>query len=153
MSHPYDNTPFVLLRILVADHRVSINQSLTALLSEMEGVCVFGCAQESAKVLALIQTVHPDVVIRDWQIDEPTSLELLKQIKGLPAPPYVIVLSPYDMLPLKEASMIAGADLFLNKTTECDRLQAVLQKLLQEKIGTGHSFSDQGEGNSETVTI
>jgi DNA-binding NarL/FixJ family response regulator len=153
MSLSYDRNPFVLLRILIADHRVSINQSLTALLSEMEGVCVFGCAQESAKVLALVQTVHPDVVILDLQIDEPTSLELLKRIKCLPASPYVIVLSPYDMPPLREASMTARADLFLNKTSECDRLQAVLQKLLQEKIGTGHSFADRGEEDAALLTI
>jgi DNA-binding NarL/FixJ family response regulator len=107
MTQRSDDRPFLLLRVLVADHLVSINESLTAMLSELEGVCVFGCTQEPAKVLALVQTVHPDVVILDLQMMEPMNLNLLRQIKRLHGPPYVIVLSHYDIPPLQEASMDA----------------------------------------------
>jgi len=133
-SQPADDRPFLLLRVLVADHLVSINESLTAMLCELDGVCAFGCSQDPAKVLMLVQVVSPDVVILDLEMMAPMDLNLLRQIKGMKDPPYVVVLSQYDIPPLQEAAMAAGADYYLNKTTECDRLPEMVQKLQQQKI-------------------
>ena len=124
--------PSVLLRVLVADSGISVNDGLTALLSEFEGLSVLGCAQEPAKVLALVKTAQPDVVILDLQMDKPTGLTMLKQIKRLPRAPVVIVLSHQDLPPLRQAAIAAGADYYLIKATECERLQEVLQALLRE---------------------
>jgi DNA-binding NarL/FixJ family response regulator len=124
--------PSVLLRVLVADSGISVNDGLTALLSEFEGLSVLGCAQEPAKVLALVKTAQPDVVILDLQMDKPTGLTMLKQIKRLPRAPVVIVLSHYDLPLLRQVAIAAGADYCLIKATECERLQPVLQALLRE---------------------
>ena len=120
----------IVLRVLVADHGISVNDSLTALLSEFEGLSVLGCAQEPAKVLALVQAVHPDVVVLDLQAEQATGLTTLKRIKRLAQPPAVIVLSDYDLPPLRRAALDAGADHFLVKATECGRLQEVLHIVL-----------------------
>lgn len=124
--------PPVLLRVLVADTGVSVNDSLTALLSEFEGLSVLGCVQNPAKVLALVKTVQPDVVILDLQLGDASGLRSLKQIKHLPEAPIVIVLSHYDLRPLRQAALAAGADYFLIKAIECGRLQEVLHALVQK---------------------
>ncbi len=123
--------PLTLLRVVVADRGISVNDSLTALLSEFEGVSVLGCVQEPAKVLALVQTAQPDVVILDLQTEPGTALQTLKQIKR-PRAPVVIVLSDYDLPPLRRAALAAGADHYLLKATECGRLQKVLQSLVRK---------------------
>jgi DNA-binding NarL/FixJ family response regulator len=128
----------VLLRVLVADSGISVNDGLTAMLSEFEGLSVLGCVQEPAKVLALVKTARPDVVILDLQTHQAIGLKMLKQIKRLPRAPVVIVLSHYDLPPLRQA---AGADYFLNKATECGRLQEVLHALMRERDAHVHPLA------------
>ena len=123
--------PLTLLRVVVADNGISVNDGLTALLSEFDGVSVLGCVQEPAKVLALVQTAQPDVVILDLQTEPGTALQTLKQIQR-PRAPVVIVLSDYDLPPLRQAAFAAGADHFLLKATESGRLQRVLQSLVRK---------------------
>jgi DNA-binding NarL/FixJ family response regulator len=123
--------PLTLLRVVVADSGISVNDSLTALLSEFDGVSVLGCVQEPAKVLALVQTAQPDVVILDLHTEPGTTLKTLKQIKH-PRAPVVIVLSDYDLPPLRQAALAAGADHFLIKSTKSGRLQKVLQALVRK---------------------
>jgi len=123
--------PFVLLRVLVADSDRLVNESLNALLSEIEGLSVFGCTQEPSRVLMLIQTVHPDVVILALQIKGPFGMKLVRQIKDLPDAPTVIVLSDYDEAQLRRVAIAAGAEHCIVKT-DIERLQEVLGDLLRQ---------------------
>ena len=82
-------------------------------------------------MLALVQAAQPDVVILDLQTEPGTALQTLKQIKH-PRAPVVIVLSDYDLPPLRQAALAAGADHFLIKATESGRLQKVLQALARK---------------------
>jgi DNA-binding NarL/FixJ family response regulator len=117
--------------VLVADGIGSVSESLTALLSELEGIAVFGCAQEPAKVVALVETVHPDVVLLDLHAPVTIGLQTLRQLKHLPGAPVVIVLSHYALPPLRDACLRNGADYFLEKTSAFERLREVLDGLAQ----------------------
>lgn len=121
--------PPVLLRVLVADQGSSTNDGLTALLSEFEGLSVYGCVQKPAKMLALINTLNPDVVILDLPVENSSGLQTLRQIKSLPEAPMVIVLGHYDLPVLREATLAIGADHYFNKATECDDLVDLLRKI------------------------
>jgi DNA-binding NarL/FixJ family response regulator len=129
MEYNLDIRPSELLRVLVIDSRLFVNESLVALLSESEELTVFGCAQDPAKALALVETVHPDVVVLDLPEEMSTWMKMLKQIKRLPGRPVVIALSHYDLPPFRHAAMNAGADLFLTKTKDCGYLQELLHGL------------------------
>ena len=120
----------ILLRVLIADEHAQINEGLTAMLSDMDGIAIFGCAQEPAKVVALVESVQPDVVILDLNIPGPIGLKTLRTIKSLIPTPVVIVLSHYEIPPLREACNDAGADYFLEKTDAPQRLREVLTGLL-----------------------
>jgi DNA-binding NarL/FixJ family response regulator len=123
----------VLLRVVVADQGISVNDSLTALLSEFEGLSVLGCVQEPAKILALARSVRPDVVILDLETGHPTDWDTLRQVKRLPGAPVVIVLTHYDLPPVRRAARAAGADHCLVKATECGRLQEILQAMIGQR--------------------
>jgi DNA-binding NarL/FixJ family response regulator len=124
--------PSVLLRVLVADFGMIVNDSLTALLSEFEGISVFGCVQESAKLLALAQAVHPDIAILDLQKAKPLDLTTIERLKSLLPSLIVIVLSDYDIPAMKQAAVASGADYFLLRT-DCEGLLALLERLIREK--------------------
>lgn len=121
--------PRLLLRALIADDHTQVNADLTALLSDIEGLAIFGCAQEPARVLALVESVRPDVVILDLNLPGPVGLKTLRAIKAITPAPVVIVLSHYEMSPLREASRAAGADYFLEKTHAPEQLRELLTGL------------------------
>lgn len=122
-----------LLRVLVVDARVGVNESLVGLLSEFEDVTVFGCSQGPDKVLALSATIHSDVVILDLESEGSIDLKTVKLIKDFPEAPVIIVLSHYYLGPIPQSARAAGADHFIVKTTECGRLQGLLHDLVLEK--------------------
>jgi two-component system, CitB family, response regulator len=123
--------PFILLRVLVADTGISVNEHLLALLSEIDGLSVFGCAQVPSKILALVGSVHPEVAILDLHTAGPFGLQTLAEIKRLPGAPVVIVVSDYDEPELRDAALGSGADHFFVKT-DCGRLQDLLHHMQQE---------------------
>ena len=129
MAEDCSHDPVVLLRVLVADSGASVNEGLVALLSEFDGLNVFGCAQDPAMVLALISALEPDVVLLDLQADERVGLRMLRAIKSLSRPPIVLALSHNDLPPVRDAALAAGADRVLPKTAACEQLHEILRDL------------------------
>ncbi len=124
--------PFILLRVLVADGGVAVNESITALLSDIDGLSVFGCVQEATKVMDLIQTVHPDVVILDLDLIELHASSLLLQIKSVRNSPIVIVLSDFDFDASQLPSFIGNVNHWLVKT-DCFRLKEIVTNIRLER--------------------
>jgi len=118
----------VLLRVLAADSDRSVNDRLSALLSELDGVSVFACAQESSKVVGFVENVRPDILILDLETSGPAGMKALAQIKKVPGAPVVIALGDHDEAPLRQAALRAGAEHYLVKT-DVERLQEVLKDL------------------------
>jgi DNA-binding NarL/FixJ family response regulator len=123
---------FVVLRVLVADSGSSVNDGLTALLSDLDGISVFGCAQEQGKIMALARSLRPEVVILDVQRREPVGLAILESLKGLPDAPIVIALCEHDIPPLREAAAASGADFVLART-DCEGLLELLAGLIEKR--------------------
>jgi DNA-binding NarL/FixJ family response regulator len=132
MSEASLDESFILLRILVADSGSSVNDGLTALLSEIDGISVFGCAQGQGKVLALARSLRPDVVILDVQRTEPVSLAIIHRLKALPRSPIVIGLCESDLPALREAVLAGGADHVLART-DCEELLRLLAGLIEKR--------------------
>jgi DNA-binding NarL/FixJ family response regulator len=122
---------FILLRVLVADSGSSVNDGLTALLSDIDGISVFGCVQEDAKILTLAQTLRPDVVILDVQRTEPINLDNLARIKALPGS-IVIALCDDECVPLKGALVASGADHALLRT-DSEGLVSLINGMIAER--------------------
>jgi DNA-binding NarL/FixJ family response regulator len=142
LSHPVIEHQSLLLRVLVADDSASVNEGLTALISELEGIIVFGCAQDSSKVLMLVQTVHPDVVILDLHVPGTIGLQTLISLKQAEPATTVIVLSHYELPPLRKACLDRGASYFFEKTAAFAGLKEMLTSLLESKQARCRSDTD-----------
>jgi two-component system, NarL family, response regulator DevR len=122
-----------LIKVLVADSTALVNEGLTVMLSEMDCISVFGCVQESSKVLALVEAVQPDVVLLDLNAPGTGGLKMLVGVKQGCPQATVIVLSQYDLLPVRQACLNAGADYFFEKTAAFDRLREVLIEIVNRR--------------------
>jgi|WetSurMetagenome_2_1015567.scaffolds.fasta_scaffold318674_2 DNA-binding NarL/FixJ family response regulator len=121
--------PVASFRVLIADAGIPVNERIVNLLSDVEGLTVFGCAQEPSKVIDLVRSVQPDVAILDLTSLGSAGIQTLETLKALPHPPVAIVLSDYDEATLRRAWVAAGADHFIAKATGWNDLLRVLREL------------------------
>ena len=101
-----------------------IAQSVKAI----RGLSVTGAASDADGALAAIRASSPDALIVDIQLREGSGLDVLQQIKSERPEIKTVVLSNSATLPYQHAAAIAGADYFLDKSTEFGQLAGILKK-------------------------
>ena len=121
------------VKVLVADNSALVRERLVALVSELETIDLVGQAGDAGETLGCVDRFSPDVVILDSRMIERNGLQVLKQIKAGNRAPVVIVLSTDPYPQYREMCRQLGADFFLDKDTEFDRVNKVLGTLGYER--------------------
>jgi two-component system, NarL family, response regulator DevR len=98
------------------------------LFGEMDGIEVVGQAQNVPDAVRAIREHRPDLVIQDIQMAGGSGLELLAAIKQGEKAPVVIVLTNDSEPPYRKAYLQAGADFFLDKSSQFDQIPEVLRR-------------------------
>jgi DNA-binding NarL/FixJ family response regulator len=117
------------VKVLVADNSVLVRERLVALVSEVEAIDQVGQAGNAGEILGCVDRLSPDVVILDSRTIDRNGLQVLKTIKAGKAAPVVIVLSTDPYPQYREMCRQLGADFFLDKDTEFERVNKVLGTL------------------------
>lgn len=102
----------------------------------IDGLFVSGAASDAQGALKAIRETIPDALIVDIQLREGSGLDVVKQIKAERPQTKAVVLSNSATAPYQHAARIAGADFFLDKSTEFGQLAGILRGWL-----TSHSAS------------
>jgi two-component system, NarL family, response regulator DevR len=127
----------VTIKVFIVDRSSIIQERLGHMLAELNGVEIVGQAQNAASAIPAIHERKPDLVIQDVQTANGNGLDLLAAIKLNERPPLVMVMTN-DAYPVyRKAYLKAGADFFLDKSSEFDRIPEVLRHLLTEKATLG----------------
>ncbi len=100
--------------LLVDDHAQFLAALARFLLGEPE-VQVVGQVNSGFAALQCIAELSPDLVVLDLSMPGLNGLEVTRQLKSLPTPPRVIILTMYDLPQYREAARLAGADAFVSK--------------------------------------
>jgi DNA-binding NarL/FixJ family response regulator len=122
------------LKVFIVDDSADIRARLRTILSESEGVEVIGASGEARPALRAILALKPHVVILDLHLPDESGLEILAAIKQASFSPAVIVLTNYPYPAYRQRSLQAGADHFLDKSTDFDRIPALIADLRNRKI-------------------
>ena len=109
-------------QVLIVDDAEQIRQRLVRLLAESHSIRVVGQAGDAEQALAALQLVEPDTVIVDIHMPGRNGIELLKEIKSRYPGMSVIILTNYDFAEYRRQCKQLGADHFLNKTMEFDKI-------------------------------
>jgi two-component system chemotaxis response regulator CheY len=110
------------MRILVADDSTLVRERLVDLLSELEGIELVGQVADEGETLGCVRESRPDVVILDARMTERDGLQVLKEIKASDTGPVIIVLSTFPYPQVQKRCEQLGADFFLDKASEMDRV-------------------------------
>lgn len=118
------------MRLLIADDSELIVDRLIASLEPIKGVEVVdraGTVEEASKA---VRTLRPDVVILDMQMPDGTGLDVLATMKRDQVSCVVIVLTNFAYPQYRKKCLASGANFFLDKSTEFDKVGDVLRSML-----------------------
>jgi two-component system chemotaxis response regulator CheY len=124
--------------IYLVDDSKAMRDRLVTLLSEIDGAVVIGQAENSIEALDGIRRLRPRVVILDIQMTGGSGIDVLKSIKHEEGPqPVVIMLTNHSYTQYRERCMKLGADFFLDKARDANRLLAIIKDLAESSAQHG----------------
>ncbi len=118
------------VRVVVADDSVVVREHLVAMLSELEQVQVVGEAEDVQRTLESVRMLQPEVVVLDIQMPGGNGITALKHIKRDFPRIRVIMLTNHSNPFYRDTCLRAGADFFLDKSIEFEKVAEVLLQLL-----------------------
>lgn len=122
------------LRVMVVDDNPVVAERLVALLTEDPRIVVCDRVESGLLAFARIAADRPDAVLMDLEMPGIGGLAAIRRIKGLVAPPAVIVVTLHDSDEMRSQSASAGADAFVPKSRVAYDLHATLLGLFPEMM-------------------
>ncbi len=122
------------IKVFIADDSLIVRERLITMLDEVTEIDIVGQAESVAEAINAIRNLQPDVVILDIRMPGGSGIDVLQNIKQAETAPTVIILTNYPYRGYRQKCLQAGADFFLDKSTEFDQIPNLLE---QFKRGRG----------------
>jgi DNA-binding NarL/FixJ family response regulator len=119
------------IKVFIADDSLVVREHLVTMLDELAGIEIVGQAENVAEAIRGIRNLQPDVVILDMRMPDGSGIDVLQNIKQDTATPLVIILTNYPYPGYRQKCLDAGADFFLDKSSEFDQIPKLLEQLQQ----------------------
>jgi len=118
------------MKVFIADDSGAVVKRLADLLDEVPGAQLVGQANDVREAVEGVQKLRPDVLILDLQMPGGTGLDVLRAIRVDHPHLYVLICTNYPYSQLREECFGAGANFFLDKSAEFEKIPAILRELL-----------------------
>jgi len=119
------------MKVFVVEDSAAVRERLVEMIREVEDMEVVGEAATYDKAVAGIMNTLPDVAILDIKLadDAGSGIDVLNEVrKAIPAM-RAIVLSNYVSPQHLKASADAGAEFFLDKSSDFERIPEILETM------------------------
>jgi DNA-binding NarL/FixJ family response regulator len=125
----YSAQPLPISRIFLVEDSAIIRERLLRLLEALDGVEVVGGADTATDAIDGIVAAVPDVVVLDIKLRNSSGIDVLRHIKNRLPSITVIMLTNYASCEYCRRCFEAGAEYFLDKTNEFQKLEGILDQL------------------------
>lgn len=116
------------IKVFIVDDSLIVREHLVTMLDELVGIEIVGQAENVADAISGIRLRQPDVVILDIRMPGGNGIDVLQTIKQYEAAPMVIILTNYPYAGYRQKCLQAGADFFLDKSTEFDQIPDLFER-------------------------
>ena len=113
------------IRVLVADDHPAVRSGLVALLDSAADITVIAEAADGESAVAAAREHRPDVVLTDVRMPGATGIEITPRLRETGA--NVLVISGFDLDDYVLGALAAGADGYLVKTEDPQRILAAVR--------------------------
>ena len=125
MNSPRSNSK---IKVFIADDSLIVREHLVTMLDELAGIEIVGQAGNVAEAISAIRLLKPDAVILDILMPGGSGIDVLENIKQNDSTLVVIVLTNYPYPVFRQKCLQAGADFFLDKSTEFDQIPELFER-------------------------
>src|SRR5437899_12962451 len=120
------------MKVFIPDDAKIVVDRLADLLRDVRGVEVAGQAGDALEAVRCIRQVNPDAVILDLQMPRGSGLDVLRAIRPDHPGLYVLICTNYPYAQYREECLSAGANYFLDKSAEFEKIPAILHQFLRD---------------------
>jgi DNA-binding NarL/FixJ family response regulator len=125
------------VRIILADDHDLVRSGIKALLSMVDGLEVIAEARNGEELIALVDSLMPDVVMTDISMPKMDGISAISQIHAKHPQVRLLVLSMYDTVDFVKRAVANGACGYLMKDTPPFELEQSVRSVM----ATGSYFS------------
>ena len=120
------------MRVFIADDSRVVVERLADLLKEVPGVRLVGRANDVPEAIHSIVETNPDAVILDLQMPGGSGLDVLRSIRRSHPSVWVVICTNYPYPQYREECIAAGANYFLDKSAEFEKIPEILRDLTKK---------------------
>ena len=127
------------MKIVIADDSRVVVERLADLLSEIPGVELVGQAGDAPDALRCIRQMKPDLAILDLQMPGGSGLDILRTIRPERPDLRVMICTNYIYPQYRDECLAAGANYFLDKSAEFEKIPVILRRLVRNVAKITHA--------------
>lgn len=120
--------------IVIADDHTLVRRAVRRILDTLEDFRVVGEAADGEEAVELVRRQHPDAVVLDFEMPKLNGLEAARQIRQLPSPPKVIVLTMYQNDALVFKAFEAGCIGYVTKNAAPNELTEAVREAVEGRF-------------------
>ena len=126
------------IRVFVVEDSRLIRERLVALIGEIDGVEVVGCAEGVPEAVNGILRTSPHAVVLDISLTPGSGLDVLREVHGKAPAILFIVLTNFANPQYRRICMDAGASHFLDKSCDMDQVKPLLGAMAAKQRAQHH---------------
>jgi DNA-binding NarL/FixJ family response regulator len=126
------------MRVFITDDSKIVVERMADLLKDVAGVEIVGHAGNALDDVLSIQQTNPDAVILDLQMPGGSGLEVLRAIRRGHPGLQVLICTNYPYPQYRDECMAAGANYFLDKSADFDKIPAIFRELMKSSSKRAH---------------
>ena len=115
------------LMVFLVEDSEAIRARLAATIRNIAGAVLVGEAGTVHGAINGIRSTHPGAVILDLQLGDGSGLDVLKAVRPSASALHVAVLTNYATDQHRRACLDAGAEFFLDKSSDFPRIREIIQ--------------------------
>jgi DNA-binding NarL/FixJ family response regulator len=112
--------------VYIVDDSQVVRERLAAMIGDVEGTMLAGTTGDPKEAVTDIRRLRPDAVILDIRMPGMNGIQVLRKIKEDLPSTVVIMLTNYPFEAYRRECIEAGADYFLHKSKEFEKINEIL---------------------------
>jgi DNA-binding NarL/FixJ family response regulator len=120
------------MRVFIADDSKIVVDRLADLLNEVPGVQLVGRANDVSQAIRAILETRPDALILDLQMPGGSGLDVLRAVREACPALGILICTNFPYQQYREECIAAGANFFLDKSAEFEKIPGILRELSEE---------------------
>lgn len=117
------------MKLMIVDDSEIISKRLKELLQDIDGLEIGALIGDGIDATSMYSKLNPDIIILDLMIPRMNGLDVLKYVRSKSKSVVIIILTNYDQAYFRERCADIGADYFLDKSSDFEKVYEICDGL------------------------